>query len=429
MNIAFNALRSTAYAIVTSPYVFILIIFAISFYRQNKKVVMVQKMIIGERLNSPFELTISEIILGLIAGLLGSIILAYLGVSFSENTSIELIFLLSILLMLINPRFICFSYSGAILGFISILLEIMKGMYNVEISQLGFLSIDVVALMTLVAVLHFIEGILVILDGSKGSIPVFTKKNNKIIGGFALKRYWAIPVTVALIVNSSFYNIDSVVPLVNWNTFLNPTTSYSVIKNAAILLMPFYGVIGYSAVTFTKTKKEKSFSSGTIIIGYSILLFVFARLAVLNIFFKLFVVLFAPLAHEGFIYIQRYREVNKEPKYVSNEDGIMILEVAPNSPAYQMGIKSGDMILEVNHTKIFKEDDILKTIREASNIAWFKIKRAAGNLEEIRYSNKSNSKRLGIVFVPTNVPEENMVINVDQSKFSDILEKLKNKKD
>jgi len=428
MNIAFNALRSTAYAIVTSPYVFILIIFAISFYRQNKKVVMVQKMIIGERLNSPFELTISEIILGLIAGLLGSIILAYLGVSFSENTSIELIFLLSILLMLMNPRFICFSYSGAILGFISILLEIMKGMYNVEISQLGFLSIDVVALMTLVAVLHFIEGILVILDGSKGSIPVFTKKNNKIIGGFALKRYWAIPVTVALIVNSSFYNIDSVVPLVNWNTFLNPTTSYSVIKNAAILLMPFYGVIGYSAVTFTKTKKEKSFSSGTIIIGYSILLFVFARLAVLNIFFKLFVVLFAPLAHEGFIYIQRYREVNKEPKYVSNEDGIMILEVAPNSPAYQMGIKSGDMILEVNHTKIFKEDDILKTIREASNIAWFKIKRAAGNLEEIRYSNKSNSKRLGIVFVPTNVPEENMVINVDQSKFSDILEKLKNKK-
>lgn len=429
MNIAFNALRSTAYAIVTSPYVFILIIFAISFYRQNKKVVMVQKMIIGERLNSPFELTISEIIFGLIAGLLGSITLGYLGVSFSENTSIELIFILSIFLMLINPRFICFSYSGAILGFISILLEIMRGMYNVEITQLEFLHIDVVALMTLVAVLHFIEGILVILDGSKGSIPVFTKKNNKIIGGFALKRYWAIPVAVALIVNSNFYNIDSVIPIVNWDTLLNPTTSFSAIKNAAIMLMPFYGVIGYSSVTFTKTKKEKSFSSGAMIIGYSILLFAFARLAVLNIFFKLFVVFFAPLAHEGFLYIQRYKEVNKEPKYVSNEDGIMILEVAPNSPAYQMGIKSGDMILEVNHRKIFKEDDILKTIREASNIAWFKIKRAAGNLEEIRYSNKSNSKRLGIVFVPTNVPEDNMVINVEQSKFSDILEKLKNKKD
>lgn len=429
MNIAFNALRSTAYAIVTSPYVFILIIFAISFYRQNKKLVMVQKMIIGERLNSPFELTISEIIFGLIAGLLGSIIMGYFGVSFSENTSIELIFILSIFLMLISPRFICFSYSGAILGFVSVLLEIMKGMYNVEVTPLEFLHIDVVALMTLVAVLHFIEGILVILDGSKGSIPVFTKKNNKIIGGFALKRYWAIPVAVALIVNSNFYNIDSVIPIVNWNTFLNPTTSYSAIKNAAILLMPFYGIIGYSAVTFTKTKKEKSFSSGAMIIGYSILLFVFARLAVLNIFFKLFVVFFAPLAHEGFLYIQRYMEVNKEPKYVSNEDGIMILEVAPNSPAYQMGIKSGDMILEVNHRKIFKEDDILKTIREASNIAWFKIKRAAGNLEEIRYSNNSNSKRLGIVFVPTNVPEENMVINVEQGKFSDILEKLKNKKD
>ncbi|MEA4825977.1 MAG: PDZ domain-containing protein [Clostridium sp.] len=427
MSIALNALEATAYAIVKPPYVFILIIFAIIFYKQNRKIVMIQKMIIGDNLNSPFELTISEIMFGLFAGIIGSIMLGYLGVSFSENTSIELIFLLSVFLMFINPKFICFSYSGAILGFISILLEIMKGMYNTDVTALSFLNIDVVALMTLVAVLHFIEGILVIIDGDKGAIPVFTKKDNKIIGGFALKRYWAIPVAVALIVNSRSYSIDSIISLGNWNSWLKPTTPIELIKDAAILLMPFYGVIGYSSVTFTKTKKEKSISSGIMIMLYSVLLFIFARLAVLNIFFKLFLVIFAPVAHEAMLYIQRYREVKQEPKYVSNENGMMVLEVAPNSPASQMGIRSGDVVIEVNHKKIFREDDIKKTIIEASNIAWFKIKRAAGNLEEIRYRNTNNSKRLGIVFVPINIPDENTVVKVDGNKFSDILENMKKK--
>lgn len=425
MDIAFNALRSTAYAMVKSPYVFILIIFIVMFYRQNKKIVMIQRMIIGDKLNSSFELTISQIVFGLLAGMAGSIMLGYLGVTFDENTSVELVFLISILLMLINQRFICFSYSGAILGFISVLLEIMRGMYGVEVKSLSFLEIDVVALMTLIAVLHFVEGILIIADGSKGAIPIFTKKEDKIIGGFALKRFWAIPIAIVLIVNSRMYPIDNVIPITSWNSFLNPTTPLGLIMNAAILLVPFYGVLGYSSVTFTKTKKQKSFSSGIIVIFYSLLLFIFARLAILNVFFKLFVVFFAPAAHEALIYIQRYKEVKEEPKYVSDENGMMVLEVAPNSPASQMGIKSGDILIEVNHKRIFKEDDILNTIREASNIAWFKIKRAAGNFEEIKYKNSTNAKKLGIVFVPMYVPEESMVVKVNENKFGEILENLK----
>ncbi|WP_242946974.1 hypothetical protein, partial [Clostridium haemolyticum] len=35
-------------------------------------------------------------------------------------------------------KYICFSYSGALLGFISILLEIMKRMYGVEVDKLKF---------------------------------------------------------------------------------------------------------------------------------------------------------------------------------------------------------------------------------------------------------------------------------------------------
>lgn len=425
MSIMLNSLRAVAHAIVTSPYVFVLAVLVIVFYRQNRKIVKMQKMIIGEKLNSSFVLTASQVVFGILGGAIGSIMLSYLGVSFNENTSIELVFYISIILALVNPRLICFSYSASILGLISILLEIMREMYGIEVPALSFLNIDIVSLMTLIAVLHFVEGILVMIDGSKCSIPIFTRRDNKIIGGFALKRLWALPIAIVMVVNSSKYPISDVIPINNWNTLLNPSTPFKLIDNAAILLMPFYGVIGYSSITFTKTKKEKSISSGIMIIFYSVILFIFARLAALNIFFRMFVVIFAPAAHEVMLYIQRYIEVIKEPKFVSDDNGMMVLEVAPNSPAYEMGIKSGDLLVEVNNKKILKEDDIIKNIREASNIAWFKIKRAAGNLEEIRYQNINNSKKLGIVFVPVSIPDERVVVKIDEHKFKEVLDKLR----
>ena len=34
------------------------------------------------------------------------------------------------------------------------------------------------------------------VDGSRGAIPVFTKREDKIIGGFSFSRYWPIPIAV-----------------------------------------------------------------------------------------------------------------------------------------------------------------------------------------------------------------------------------------
>lgn len=422
-----NTLRVVSSGIIKPPYVFILIGFIIVFYSQNKKLITMQRMIVGEKLNTAFELTVSQVVLGVFAGAIASILLGYFGVAFNENTSIELIFLISIMLMFISPKYMCFSYSGAILGFISILLEIMRRMYGIQVKGLSFLNIDIPSLIMLIAVLHIVEGILIMLDGSKGSIPVFTKKDNMIIGGFALKRYWALPIVLVLIINSNMHSLREIIQFSNWSVLFKFSTPMDIIKNAAIMLIPFYGVIGYSGVTFTRTKKQKSLNSGFMILFYGITLFLVARVATLNIFFKLFAVIYAPAAHELMIYIEKYMEVIKKPKYVSNENGIMILEVAPNSPASKMGIKSGDVLLEVNDKKVFKEDDIVNIIKEASNFAWFKIKRATGKLEEIRYKNINEFKRLGVVFVPISVPKHSMVVKVNETKFGEVLEKMKNK--
>ena len=242
MDIILNTLRVIAYALAKPPYVFILLGFFIIFYGHNKKIIFMQKMIVGDKVNSALELTLSQIVLGIIGGALASILLSFLGVAFDENTSIELIFLVSILFMIINPKYICFSYSGAFIGLLSIIIQLIRSRYGIEMSSWNFLNVDIVALMTLVAVLHFIEGILIMLDGSKGAIPIFTKKDNKIIGGFALKRYWAIPMAIVLLINSQMHDLNEVIPLYRWGTFMDFSISLDTIKNLAIMLMPFYGV-------------------------------------------------------------------------------------------------------------------------------------------------------------------------------------------
>ncbi|WP_416175588.1 PDZ domain-containing protein [Clostridium sp.] len=426
MNILIYTLRSIAYAL-TEPYLLIvLVILAFVLHRKNTQTVAMQKMIIGEKVNSSFELTISQIVIGIFAGTLASIIMSYLGIVFDQSSAVDLVFLASIVFMFFNPRFICFSYSGSIIGLLSVFLAMASSYF--KIPDLDFLNIDVVSLMSMIAVLHFIEGILVMIDGKTGSIPVFTSKNGKIIGGFALKRYWIIPIAIFLAIQTksiSYYSWQ-VVSMPSWWPVLKGQTLSGILNNVVLILMPFYAVVGYSSVTFTKNTRQKSFMSGIIIMTYAVVIFILAQLASVNLFFKIFVLIMAPVAHEGMRIIQTYFETTGTPKYISSSDGIMVLAVAPNSPAHEMGIKSGDLLVEINNIKVESEDKIIEILNECSNFIWLKVKRVTGDFEQLTYNKMNSEKRLGIVFVPRNVPKNSMVVKLNKNKFSDILDKIKN---
>ena len=428
MNIAIFTLRAIAEAITTMPYVLILITLGIVLYLRNRNTVAMQRMVIGEYINSAFELTISQIVLGIFAGTLGSLILSYLGVVFNSQATISLLFMLSIILMLFRSRFICFSYSAGILSILSVVFQIFQRSNNINLSQYDFLKVDVVMVMSLVAVMHIIEGILVFIDGDKGSIPVFSNKNNKIVGGFALKRYWAIPIAVMFLINNPVASdsvnmaLPSFWPIIKSNNF-------TVIATTVMTFLPFYGMIGYSAITFTKTKREKAINSGLFIGSYGVILLIVAQLARLNLVAQLMVAIFAPLAHEVMLKLQVYYELKGTPKYVSTDDGLMVLEVAPSSPAYEMGIKSGDLLMEVNNKKIFNEQDMIEALGEMSNFIWLKVKTVKGKLLQIDYNKMNRTKRLGIIFVPKFIPKESVIVKYDKNKFDDVLQKAKDKHD
>jgi hypothetical protein len=437
MDIAIYTIRAVAGALVDPYLVLMLALLGLMLYTRNKKTTDMQKMIMGESTNSPLELTISQIVIGIFAGLICSLIMSYLGVMFDDRSAISLIFIISIFLMLWKPRLICFSYSGAILGLLSLILTKVSTSFSgssinifgasIKLSEFDILKIDIVALITMIGVIHIIEGLLVIVDGHKGAIPIFSNRDEKIIGGFAMQRYWVLPIALLFVLSNPQEAIGPSSPLPGWWPLIKTNIPDNLLKDAVLSFLPFYGVLGYSNITFTMDKKKKTLTSGAMILVYGIVLAFLAQVARFGFLASLLVIIFMPLAHEGMLMLQHLMEMKGAPKFVSNDDGVMVLEVSPNSPAEEMGIKSGDRLLEVNNSKIVNEEEILNTVREGVNFIWFKIKQTDGKLKDVSYNRMNSVKRLGIVFVPRGLPKDSTVVKFDGTKFSDILNKFKNK--
>ena len=421
MDLIVHSLKSVATAIIEPMHLIMLVIFGVIFYFKNVRIVSIQKMTLGEGINTPLELTLSQIILGILAGAIGSIILSILGVTFSENSGIEFILMISILSLFYKKKYISYAYSAAILATIGIILNIISNAIGVKL----LLDINVLSLITFVGVIYILEGLLIMFDGSRGAIPVFTKKEDKIVGGFSFSRYWPMPIAILMIFSNSAPGGESIYSnLASWWPIINRESTLALITTAMIASIPIYGILGYSNVTFTQEKKTKSLRCGITIALYGLSVVLVTQLANINILGQIVSIIYVPLVFE---LIMRYEyRVEKKGKflYVSDDEGIMVLEVTPNSPAYEVGIKRGDKIIEINGQSIKSEVDILKIARESIFKVPVKIKNNSGQVLE--YIIQPRNKRLGMLLVPRLVKRED-IFEIKADDLKNIINELKNK--
>lgn len=421
MELVLYTLRTVAYAIVEPMHIFMLVVLGVMFYLKNKRISIMQRMTIGETINSPLELTLSQIALGIIAGAVVSLMLSLLGIIFNENSGIEIMFMISILLLFIKKRFICFSYSGAVLGAVSILLSFLAGATNTA----SYINVNILALMTFVGLMHIVEGFLVMFDGGRGAIPVFSNRDEKIVGGFAYNRYWALPVAIFIAITSNISSVGaSSIATPDWWPIINRSETLLILSSAIIASIPLYGVVAYNSVSFTKEKNKKPIYSGIGILIYGVVLTFIAQLAQFGIIGQIVVVIFAPLGHEIMIRIQNKIEENGKYLYVTDDNGVSVLEVAPDSPAYKAGVRRGDKILEVNKNKVASEVEIFKSVRENLGEIPFRIKKISGEIVDLTILPKN--KRVGMLLVPRMVKTDS-TISVDNDDFKKILEEMKRK--
>ncbi|MCM1988453.1 PDZ domain-containing protein [Oceanirhabdus seepicola] len=417
MDIVFYSLKAISYTITNPAFLVILFILGLVLYSKNRKSRIIEKMILGSERHSALELTLSQIVLGILGGIGASVICTYLGITFKDGSAIVLMFLISVILMMFKPRFICFSYSGAILGLLS-LLNILSNEFFL-VNKIDILDINIVSLIALVGVLHMVEGFIVAIDGHKGALPVFTNRDNVTIGGFALNRYYTIPMVLLVFMYKEQYYIGEEIAIGNWWPILKGTLNNMQLESLFLSMIPVVAVIGYNSVTFTKSKRSKSFISGSLIFMFGFILVGISQLIIESYFLQLIAIILMPTLHELMIRYERYKEKNDKPKFFNEKLGIRVLEVGKNSLADKMGVKSGDIILTVNGDVIEDEISFPKLLKECGSKIVLKLKRNDEKILEVAYEQISKSERFGIIFVPKKEYQ-----NVSNTKFKDIIKNV-----
>lgn len=396
MGLLIYTLKALSLVILDPFFLGIFVILAIVFYWKNRRISIMQKKISGESINSPLELTLSQFALGIIAGIILGIISSALGIIFKENSGIQALFIISIIFMLLKPRIACYSYGGAILGGASLFYThvLHRGTVNT------IFNINIIALMTFIGVLHIVEGILVIIDGRKGAIPVFSRRKGVVYGGYAMSRYWFLPISIMICIQSNTISSATVlnVRVPNWWPIIRGADTLSLIATCTIAVMTFYGVFNYSGITFTKNKKAKTKEAGIIIIIYGIIITIISEIAKFGLWGQVLIIILVPTLHEVMLYVQRTRERRRKPIFYSFPGRVCVIEVVPNSIADNAGIKAGDLIKSINKKIVKSEKEIYRMkdsiINEVNLTIIKKYKEINITIE------KSENKGLGILVVP-----------------------------
>ncbi|ADH61455.1 PDZ/DHR/GLGF domain protein [Thermoanaerobacter mathranii subsp. mathranii str. A3] len=365
---------------VFNPFFWIVIILIVMQYR-NK--IAIEREIMGQEQEPMKELVLDSVFYGVIAAIIGSFLMIFLGITI-ENIGLQYVWPLAIVLMLVNPRYICFSYAGGIVSLFSLFF--------------GFPNINVPALMSIVGVLHLMESLLIYIDGPRNTTPIFVRlKDGRVAGGFTMQKFWPIPFAALTIVTGTTIT-GQVISMPDWWPIIKP--SGINLNNVIFLMMPAIAALGYGDLALSQFPEKKTRISSLRLFGFSVVLI---ALAVLGIYIKSFQYLaavFAPAVHELLILIGQKEEKENPPLFVAPDKGVMILATAKGSPAREIGIKPGDVILKINDVTIEEPDDIIRVLNERPSVMWITVKDLNGNYINYEYKDPQGILGLGILIVP-----------------------------
>jgi len=314
--------------------IFWLVIFLVAL--QYRRMSAAKEAIYGIRLKQGWGDVFTAVVYGILGGLIGSVIMVVVGLTLS-GTGLIYLWPVAILLMLINPRFLCFAYAGGIIALSNLIFN--------------FPQVNIPQLLALVAILHLVESLLIFFSGHLGAVPAYFKAvNGQLVGGFTLQRFWPIPIVALAVIGQSFFPEGINMP--DWWPLIKPEIEGDP-KNVVYTLIPVIAALGYGDIALARPPVKKSRLSAYFLGAYSLVLLLFATLAQNFKELALLAALFSPLGHELIIFIGKRIEFQALPIYVSSVDGVRVLDTLKNTPAWQAGIRSYDLVLRVNGLPVF----------------------------------------------------------------------------
>lgn len=369
---------------------FWVVVILISFlYRREQEF---EQAVIGHNRVSLLYKVVESSIAGLVGGYIVSLITLFFGIVVDVDSFMYLWYI-ALILALINPRYLCFSYAAGIISIVSLIFKKP--------------AVDISGILLIVAILHFVESLLIFLDGFRGAIPVVIEKRKKegifsTSGAYLMQRFWAIPMVIIA------YNYQTTAQVVkielfelSWWPLFKPQ---NLLPNAMLLMTPIVAALGYGDLAVEDEPAVISKKSAGILSIFSIVLFILSAFSYKVYAFKWVAALFAPIAHEGIILIQQKKQKEGDSIFEAEENKIKVLYVEENSVAAKMGIKPGDVILSINGIQVQKEEDIERIFSDAQIYLWVKAMDKRGKIKELYYQDYENGIRnLGIIVITKNV--------------------------
>lgn len=263
-------------------------------------------------LEPKIPLMIQTVSFSIIAGFVCSLCLSEI-IWDIKTSDLAIVWMLTLLLAMFGLRFACLSYSAGILSLIH--LSSQQIPFSAKFPLLETVHTFAAAdWLWLVGIGHLLEWALIRLDGEEGAYPVKVNQVN----GFMLKKGWAIPL---LLPNQG-----------GW------------------LPLPIF--LSFARINLSGPMKQQKRQTSTFVLLYGIIL-------CLGLYFfegwesgLWGLALFAVIGHEGIYLGTKWLEKRAKPVFVSNQRGLKVLAVIPNSPADAMGLKTGDVIQRFNGRRI-----------------------------------------------------------------------------
>jgi hypothetical protein len=289
----------------------------------------------GKILESPIPTILRTCFYGLLAGCILSFVLSSFLFSVRKE-ELLLVWICTIGFAIFRRRFACIAYS---VGFLSVLHLLLPYMH-VTMLPVGMVKwyyvledFSVLHWLYIVGFAHFLEWILIRLEGSVSSTPVrLDHISGKRVTGYLLAKSWPI--------------------------------SLVAFTSAGWLPLPI--VIGFASKNCSKPLKQKKRLISTLTLFYAIILTLLVWLSTLQKEWLWGAAVFALFGHEMMYLWSRFSERRRDPLFVSNEKGLKVLAVLPQTPAANLGIKTGDIIHRLNGVRIQTADDLEKAVALSS---------------------------------------------------------------
>jgi len=344
LEVAKLLLKSIPAMVFRSEYFLALAIVVGLVHFQYRRVAAVEERLFGRVRYEPRQQTTRSILFGLLGGALGTGLFIIIGISLTDS-GVAYIWPLALLLMLVHPRFLCFSYAGGLLSFSHLLF--------------GWPQIHIPSVMGLVAVLHLVEAVLIRISGHLNPNPVYVKgRDGRVVGGFALQKFWPLPLVALVYLTLPEGPLREVVNMPSWWPLIKPPQEVPGGMELVYILFPVVAALGYGDMALSRTPREKASLSSLYLFAYSIILLILAVLADSFQPLRYFSPLFAILGHDLVIQLGNRMELGGQPLFTPALDGLGVLDVFPGGTGHSLGLRSGDVILAVNGHSLLPGDDL-----------------------------------------------------------------------